>query len=344
MGAFISYSRNDYDAARRFSEKISAVVPVWMDKEIAAGDNFGEEIPFRILSADVVIVLWSRSSISSTWVRAEASQAIRQGKLISYNIDDTLPPEPMNTIHCQSAPNGVLHDVDLARLVERIGQARRGASINKRPFEAAYAEFLAAKAHMHALCTHAQAARLRALDIEREGFDVKTKATEARAMAERGAAGYRVAGRVGSKYFGKVKEGFIKDTRFGFGVVCLDDCDVYSEFNSSGDSCGVQVIVYHRGRRFQRRVSQRVESYTEYSSSATGVHELFGSSRFEGELFEQAPTGFGVEWYEGGGFAVGRFENWEAAGEISWGPVGPCIAVSAAGDVKMREGVSGKRA
>lgn len=60
----------------------SAGWDVWWDREILAGQSFDEVIEHELGAAKVVLVLWSEHSITSSWVRAEANDALDRGVLI----------------------------------------------------------------------------------------------------------------------------------------------------------------------------------------------------------------------------------------------------------------------
>jgi hypothetical protein len=96
---FLSYAREDRDRARIVAEALARQgVAVWWDTEIVPGRNWQNEINQAIRSARRVIVLWSRHAITSDWVRAEASQAFQEGKLIPVLLEHVELPVPFNSI------------------------------------------------------------------------------------------------------------------------------------------------------------------------------------------------------------------------------------------------------
>ena len=72
----------------------------WWDTSLLPGDDFPEEIKRQIDAAKVVIVIWTESSVNSKWVRAEATRADQQNKLITLHgpgLDFQDIPLPFNT-------------------------------------------------------------------------------------------------------------------------------------------------------------------------------------------------------------------------------------------------------
>jgi len=87
---FISYSHEDKSAAREFATYLEAQgYSVWWDKNLKAGEDFQLEIHKQMWPAKAVIVLWSKSSVKSSFVRAEAATAQRENKLIPIKLSGT---------------------------------------------------------------------------------------------------------------------------------------------------------------------------------------------------------------------------------------------------------------
>jgi hypothetical protein len=82
-GIFISYASEDRDRARTLAHALEQRGwPVWWDREIPFGKTFDEVIEQQLAHAQCVLVLWSKASVESRWVRAEASAAAARGVLI----------------------------------------------------------------------------------------------------------------------------------------------------------------------------------------------------------------------------------------------------------------------
>lgn len=85
---FISYSREDRAAARHFAQSLTNEgLSVWWDAALHSGETFDEVIERELRAAKAVIVLWSPRSVGSRWVRAEATLADRQHKLVPVAIE-----------------------------------------------------------------------------------------------------------------------------------------------------------------------------------------------------------------------------------------------------------------
>jgi adenylate cyclase len=90
---FISYAREDAETARRFAEAFQAAgFSVWWDDTLRSGEAFDESIERALREAGAVVVLWSAKSVTSRWVRAEATQADRNGTLVPVMIEPCQRP------------------------------------------------------------------------------------------------------------------------------------------------------------------------------------------------------------------------------------------------------------
>jgi len=90
---FLSYARADEAFARKVASALEqAGYTIWWDALIEGGAAFGRSIAEALESADAVLVLWSKTSIDSDWVKDEAAQGRDRHRLIPLTIDGTLPP------------------------------------------------------------------------------------------------------------------------------------------------------------------------------------------------------------------------------------------------------------
>jgi hypothetical protein len=90
---FLSYDRDDAAKARSLAEGLeSAGHTVWWDLHIRGGTEYGKEIEQALDDAEAVVVLWSRKSIDSPWVRDEAAAGRDRGRLVPIRLDETNPP------------------------------------------------------------------------------------------------------------------------------------------------------------------------------------------------------------------------------------------------------------
>lgn len=105
---FLSYARTDRERARRVAGALEAEgIRVWWDQELHAGEEFAQVIQTSLTTASAVIVLWSRASVQSKWVYAEAEFAERWNRLVPAVIEPSEPPLPFNCLD-----TAMIHDWD----------------------------------------------------------------------------------------------------------------------------------------------------------------------------------------------------------------------------------------
>ncbi len=96
---FNSYAAEDRDHAQRLAEKLEKEGwSVWWDRTIPAGSHFYKVIEDALESASCVIVLWSKHSVESTWVCAEADEGLKRSILVPVRLDEAAPPLPFRQI------------------------------------------------------------------------------------------------------------------------------------------------------------------------------------------------------------------------------------------------------
>ena len=77
---FVSYSRDDREQVAKLARALEGRGwSVWWDPHLQAGDQFDRLIEAEITKSRCVLVVWSRSSVNSDWVRAEASTGLNKG-------------------------------------------------------------------------------------------------------------------------------------------------------------------------------------------------------------------------------------------------------------------------
>ena len=90
---FLSYDREDIGRARPIAAALEkAGHSIWWDRHIKGGAQFSKEIEQALTRSDVVVVLWSRHSVESAWVRDEAATGRDSGRLVPTTVDGTQPP------------------------------------------------------------------------------------------------------------------------------------------------------------------------------------------------------------------------------------------------------------
>jgi TolB-like protein/tetratricopeptide (TPR) repeat protein len=97
---FLSYSRDDQAIARRFAEGFQHEgFSVWWDQTLNAGEAFDQVTEQALDVAKAVVVLWSKRSVNSRWVRAEATQAQADGRLVPVMIEACKRPIMFELTH-----------------------------------------------------------------------------------------------------------------------------------------------------------------------------------------------------------------------------------------------------
>ena len=97
---FLSYSREDVATAKALAGSLEHHGhQVWWDRQLHGGSRFAAEIEAELKQADVVMVLWSSSSIRSSWVQDEATEGRETDRLLPLAIDGSLPPLGFRQFH-----------------------------------------------------------------------------------------------------------------------------------------------------------------------------------------------------------------------------------------------------
>ena len=90
---FVSYASADRDRARAIAQALTEHGwSVWWDRTIPPGKQFDEVIEEALDAARCVVVLWSKASVASTWVKTEAAEAMRRKILVPVLIEDVKIP------------------------------------------------------------------------------------------------------------------------------------------------------------------------------------------------------------------------------------------------------------
>lgn len=80
---FISYSHKDGALTKALVDKLdSKRITAWFDRGLIAGQPYRDVLKKRIETTKAVLVIWTKNSINSDWVIAEADLASQHGKLI----------------------------------------------------------------------------------------------------------------------------------------------------------------------------------------------------------------------------------------------------------------------
>jgi TolB-like protein len=85
---FLSYNREDQARAKLFAEAFKAHgLDVWWDTALTPGEAYDQVTEKALKEARAVVVLWSKKSVDSRWVRAEATLADRNKTLVPVMIE-----------------------------------------------------------------------------------------------------------------------------------------------------------------------------------------------------------------------------------------------------------------
>jgi TIR domain/Protein of unknown function (DUF1566) len=141
---FISYARPDRAKAQVLAKALAEVGwSVWWDPKIPPGKTFDDVIEQALEAAKCIIVLWSKESVISRWVKAEASEGDRRRILVPALIEDEIIiPLAFRSLHAsrltdwQGEQMGHLEFDELKRAVADL----LGDSINVSPSKASAAK------------------------------------------------------------------------------------------------------------------------------------------------------------------------------------------------------------
>ena len=98
---FLSYARPDAAAAERVARELGeAGWSVWYDRDLPAHRAYADVIASELEAAPAVLVLWSKESAASEWVRSEANRARELHKLVQARVGDGRLPMPFDQIQC----------------------------------------------------------------------------------------------------------------------------------------------------------------------------------------------------------------------------------------------------
>ena len=119
---FVSYASEDRERVRAIVEAIEqAGFSVWWDRRIGVGSSFDREIERELGIARCVVVVWSKASVESDWVRDEAQIGHERNVLVPVRIDDVRPPlgfgrtQTADLSNCQA-----VHDAEGRLLLEAV--------------------------------------------------------------------------------------------------------------------------------------------------------------------------------------------------------------------------------
>ncbi len=97
---FVSYARSD---KARVAPLVAAIEAqgwsVWWDPGIDPGQEFDRQIAAELKAAAAVLVVWTRSSVESRWVRGEAREGADRGILVPVRFEAASLPIDVRALH-----------------------------------------------------------------------------------------------------------------------------------------------------------------------------------------------------------------------------------------------------
>jgi formylglycine-generating enzyme required for sulfatase activity len=100
---FISYKREEQPFAALLAKALEKRgLEIWWDPQLQAGEYFDDVIERALLDAACVVVVWSKRSVQSRFVKDEATYALNEGKLVPIQIEDVHLPFRFANIHTVS--------------------------------------------------------------------------------------------------------------------------------------------------------------------------------------------------------------------------------------------------
>jgi hypothetical protein len=122
---FISYASHDHECAKLLAGALSARGwSVWWDRKIPLGKSFDQVIEEALDAARCVVVLWSRASVASNWVKTEADEAWRRKILVPVLIEEIKPPLEFRRVQAANLADwrGEANHPELGKLFDSVGE------------------------------------------------------------------------------------------------------------------------------------------------------------------------------------------------------------------------------
>jgi hypothetical protein len=122
---FLSYKSEDKAKAQIIAEALERNgYSVWWDRDIPPGRDFDEVIEEELDSAKCVLVLWSKKSVLSDWVKEEADKGKKRRILIPILIEEVEMPIGFGRIQAAHLVDwqGTLPDPEFDLLLNSVSQ------------------------------------------------------------------------------------------------------------------------------------------------------------------------------------------------------------------------------
>jgi formylglycine-generating enzyme required for sulfatase activity len=100
---FISYKREEQATARKLANALETEGwTVWWDPKLRAGERFNDVIEKALKESRCVVVMWSKLSVESKFVKDEATYALNRNKLVPVMIEEVELPFRFEGLHTAS--------------------------------------------------------------------------------------------------------------------------------------------------------------------------------------------------------------------------------------------------
>lgn len=133
---FLSYATEDQARAKSLAEALERHGwSVWWDRKIPLGQSFDKVIEDAITAASCMIVMWSRASVQSEWVRSEASEGKRRDILVPVLLDAVAAPLAFRLLNGADLSGwlpGTPHS-EMDRLTDRVKEILGQTRTRERP-------------------------------------------------------------------------------------------------------------------------------------------------------------------------------------------------------------------
>ncbi|WP_193311809.1 toll/interleukin-1 receptor domain-containing protein [Agriterribacter humi] len=118
---FISYKKEERKLAQNLAAKFEKKGwSVWWDHKLLGGNPYDKQIQQELTAAKVVIVIWSKLSVESDFVRDEARAAQGRGVLIPVSFDNTKAPLGFGMMQVVYLTGTVIGSNDYKKLYDSI--------------------------------------------------------------------------------------------------------------------------------------------------------------------------------------------------------------------------------
>ncbi len=120
---FISYASEDKEKAGLLAKIFEQQDwSVWWDREIPPGRSFDEVIEEALDRSKSVVVLWSKASVSSRWVKAEARDGLDREILVPAMIEEAKVPLVFRSLQVArlSGWNGEMPHQEIDKLIKAV--------------------------------------------------------------------------------------------------------------------------------------------------------------------------------------------------------------------------------